>query len=67
VSGSEAKEVLMISYNLDSVLGTCQVRASFFKGCNNGQELFVVNWVVHLKGCELPRIKGNKMEDPIFI
>ena len=66
-SSGEVDKVLVIDHHLDTVLGACQVRTPFFKGRNNDREFFVVKWVVDLGGCELPRIKGNRMKDPIVI
>ena len=66
-SSGEVDEVLVIGHHLDTVLGARQVMTPFYKGGNNGKEFFVVNWVVDLRVCELPRIKGNMMKDPIFI
>ena len=42
------------------------IRLLFVSFLSNG-EFFVVNWVVDLRGCELSRIKGNRMKDPIVI
>ena len=67
VSRGEVDEVLVISHHLNIVLGACQVRLPFFKGGNNGRKFFVVNWVVDLGGCALPRVKGNRMKDFVFI
>ena len=67
MSSGEVDEILVVGHHLDIVLGTCQVRTPFFKSGKNGREFFVVYWVVDLRGCELSRIKGNMMEDPIVI
>ena len=63
-SSGQIDEVVVISHHLDMVLGARQVRTSFFKGGNNGNEFFLVNGVVDLRRSKLPRIEGtSSIED----
>ena len=56
----------MIAKDLDWKPGTLQLGALFLKTSNDSQELFVIDLIVNLCGCEILREEYNRAENTVI-
>lgn len=62
----EVLEVLVVSEDESRIIGAFEVGTEVLESLDNGEELFVVDFVVELGRSELARVEGDWVEEAVF-
>ena len=55
-------QIFMICIDADRVGSSLHIDTPFLECLHNCQKLFIIDWIIHLRGRELPRVETDRVE-----